>query len=85
MASRPRAAITAEALERNPSGQRLRLFRAAALALAGEVEEAEWEVEELLLLDPGLTLAAARGIAPYRDPAVTERFTEALRQAGLSE
>ena len=71
------------ALRRNPTAQRLRLFIAASKALAGDVSAAEWEVEELLLLEPALNLGAVDDIAPYRDPEVLERLKQGLRLAGL--
>ena len=77
--------INSEALKRNPSGQRMRLFLAAALALAGRIEDASWEIEELLILEPGLTLASVDQIAPYEDPERLARLIEGLRLAGLPE
>jgi TolB-like protein/class 3 adenylate cyclase/cytochrome c-type biogenesis protein CcmH/NrfG len=77
--------LSTEALRRNPAAQRQRLFLAAALALRGDVDDANWQIEELLLLDPGLTIAAMREIAPYRDASVNARLAEGLRLAGLPE
>jgi adenylate cyclase len=79
------AGISAQALERNPSGQRLRLFMAASLVHLGQVEDARWEVQEILVLEPGLTLAKLPGIAPYKDPKVLDSLVSALRTAGLPE
>jgi len=79
------ASISSETLQRNPTGQRLRLFMAASLAQLGRVEDAAWEIQELLLLEPGLTTGRARDIAPYRDRAVQDRLVEGLQLAGLPD
>jgi tetratricopeptide (TPR) repeat protein len=71
-------------LERNPSGQRLRLFLAASYARAGQVANAEWEIAELLTLDPSFTLEDIPDVAPYQDPEPLERLIDGAREAGLT-
>lgn len=71
------------ALQRNPAAQRVRMFMAAALAHMGRIEEASWEIEELLLLEPDFTIDAVPSVAPYEEQATIDRLIEGLRQAGL--
>ena len=77
--------LSQEALARNPNGQRLRLFLAISYAQLGRVEEAEWEVQELLLLEPDMTISAIPAIAPYKDPAMVEQLIANARLAGVPE
>jgi tetratricopeptide (TPR) repeat protein len=74
-----------EATSRNPEALRNRIFLAAAYSEMDRIEDAEWEVEEALLLQPDLSLSNLEDIAPYRDPATAERLLKALRAAGLPE
>ncbi len=74
-----------EATERNPEALRNRLFLAAAYSELGDMEEANWEVQEALALQPDLTLSSLIYIAPYRDTSTAERLRTALSSAGLPE
>lgn len=77
--------LNLEALRRNPAALRQHLFVAAAYAETGRLADAEWEVQEVMVLQPELTLRALEFIAPFRDREVSDRLTEALRRAGLPE
>jgi len=46
-------------------------------------EEARAEGAEALKIVPQFSVEAWKRMAPYKDPAVTERFATALRKAGL--
>jgi adenylate cyclase len=48
----------------------------------GRVEGAQAEVAEFLRLVPNASLETIKSI-PFKDPAVLERYLEALRRAGL--
>jgi hypothetical protein len=56
----------------------------AALAQSGRIDDAQWEVAEILTLDPGVTIASERKITPYAKPSL-ERYLDGLRKAGLPE
>jgi adenylate cyclase len=71
-------------LERNPGAQRLRVFLAASYAQAGRLDEALWEVTELLTLDPDFSLEDVPEVAPYKDSEPLGRLLDGLRKAGLS-
>lgn len=74
-----------EAMERNPEALRQRLFLAAVYVELDRKSDAEWEVQEALLLQPELTTASLRYIAPYREEEPLKRLTDALREAGLPD
>ena len=69
----------------NPHYQLLRTWLAAAYAAAGRIEEASWEIEEVLVLDPDNTLAHVEKAFPIRDARYRDRFIDDLRRAGLPE
>ena len=61
------------------------MWLAAAYASAGEIEEAEWEVEQILMLNPEFSFQRMRAAFPFKDPVHLERFVDGLRKAGLPE
>jgi len=69
----------------NPGYSRARMWNAAALAAAGRIDSAEWEVDELLVLNPGLTLTRLAFAFPFSDPSELDRVQTALRNAGLPD
>jgi adenylate cyclase len=73
------------AVEISPSYQLLRTWLAAAYAGAGRLEEARWEAQEILALDPSFSIARIDQAFPIRDPDYRERFVRDLRRAGLPE
>jgi tetratricopeptide (TPR) repeat protein len=70
-------------LEINPGYLRARLWSAAALGRAGLKEQAEWEVAEVLVASPNLTLARLAFSFPFRNPRTLEATLSALRAAGM--
>jgi adenylate cyclase len=72
-------------VEMNPQFQLLRTWLAAAYAAAGRMEEASWEVQEIMVLDPDFTLTHVRKAFPIRDARYRDRFLSDLRRAGLPE
>jgi len=72
-----------QALELNPTTQRLRLWATAAYAKAGLIDEAEWEAEELYALNPELSLNDIIQSFPFRDPQHMDHLLVGLRRAGL--
>jgi adenylate cyclase len=74
-----------EVLDVNPGYTRARMWNAAALGLSGAVDLAEWEVAELLVANPGLTLTRLEFAFPFKDPRVVEQLLDALRRAGVPD
>jgi adenylate cyclase len=76
------AAATLERVrERNPNMWTTRLFLAGSYAETGRVDEAEWEIVEVLAADPGLSLAKLGDYVPYEKPADLARLVHALERA----
>jgi adenylate cyclase len=78
-----------EAFERglnsNPASERLRVWLAAAYAQAGRIDDARWEIDQVLAANPEFSLQRIKGVFPFTDAADLERFLQGLRQAGLSD
>ena len=74
-----------EATRRNPAFDRNQLNLAATYAELGRLDEARWAVDELLQLNPGLSLRSEREAHLYRNDSDSEHVLEALRKAGLPE
>ena len=80
-------AITAleEARARNGNAVPVRLHLAASYARAGRLEDAEWEVQEVLAMSPTETITHLRNAHPIEDPSLMATLIEDLRRAGLPE
>jgi adenylate cyclase len=76
---------TESVLQRNPDSQRSRLIQAVCLALMGRIDDAEWDIEELLLLQPDFTIKDLPSILPYQDQTIIDRLIKGARLAGLPE
>jgi TolB-like protein/class 3 adenylate cyclase/Tfp pilus assembly protein PilF len=77
------AIATLEAVrERNPNMWLGRLFLAAGYVHAGRLGDAEWEIDEILIANPGFSLEALGNYVPYEHPADLARLSDALKTAG---
>jgi hypothetical protein len=63
----------------------VRLWLAASYVRAGLQDDAEWETEQIQMINPGETLVHTRKSVPISDPVVLENLIEDLRKAGLPE
>lgn len=72
-----------EAVSSNPGAERVHVWLAAAYALAGAIDDAQWEAEQIMTMDPDFSIDRIEKIFPFRDPADRGHFTEGLRRAGL--
>lgn len=84
-----RYAEAAEALEeanqRNESSLYPRLFLTATYVQLGRQDDAEWQIEEILTLNPGTTVSHLAKTFPVEDHEQLDAFLEDLRKAGLPE
>jgi TolB-like protein/DNA-binding winged helix-turn-helix (wHTH) protein/Tfp pilus assembly protein PilF len=67
----------------NPASERLHLWLAASYAQAGRIDDAQWEAEQIRVLNPEFNLSAVSEAFPFKDRAISERFLNSLRKAGL--
>jgi tetratricopeptide (TPR) repeat protein len=74
-----------EALARNAAVPHPRLFLAASYVGLGRLDDAQWEITELTVSYPELTLAQIVGVGEIADPELRGRFVADLRKAGLPE
>lgn len=74
-----------EARTRNENVVPIRLHLAASYVQAGRLDDAEWEVEEILTLSPTDTLTLLRNTLPVKDSSLLERILADLREAGLPD
>lgn len=72
-----------EALARNPVNLEAHVYMAAAAVAAGDRETGEWEVDEILSLQPGFVMAEWLQTYPMTDPGQIRRLTAALGSVGL--
>jgi adenylate cyclase len=68
---------------RSPNYLTNHLVLAALLGEDGYQAEARAEVAAILRISPNYTVADARKRFPFKDPALTEAYVDALKQAGL--
>jgi adenylate cyclase len=62
------------ALERNPTHSRARLWLAVSLAQTGQMDDARWELDELLAINPDLSFENSAFGFPHKDPELLSRF-----------
>lgn len=72
-----------EALLRNPADLETRLYLAAGLAAAGDIDAAKWEAEEIRALEPGFSLAGWLASYPLTSAPHRARLQQLLGMAGL--
>ncbi|MGB5835078.1 MAG: winged helix-turn-helix domain-containing protein [Thiohalocapsa sp.] len=72
-------------LQINPGYARARMWNAAALARAGLIDGAEWEIDELLISNPKLRLERLEFAFPFSESDTLDRLRQALRMAGLPD
>jgi len=73
-----------QALDSNPASERIHVWLAAALARAGDMDEARWEASQVRVLNPEFSLHRMAQSLPFSDPGDLQHVIESLRRAGLS-
>jgi adenylate cyclase len=74
-----------EAIERNAAALIPHLFLAASYIRLGQQDDAEWEIDEIEVLDPEYTLSTYANLSRMRDKDQLNSLLEDLRKAGLPE
>lgn len=74
-----------EARSRNGNAVPVRIHLAASYARAGRLDDAEWEVDEVMALSPSDTISQLRNAHPTDDPQLMGALIEDLRKAGMPE
>jgi DNA-binding winged helix-turn-helix (wHTH) protein/TolB-like protein/cytochrome c-type biogenesis protein CcmH/NrfG len=72
-----------EGIDSNPANERLHVWLAASFAKAGQLDDAAWEVDQVMTLDPGFTIASVRDAFPFKYDEDQANFIEALKIAGF--
>ena len=73
------------ALEVNENALPARLFLAVSYMHVDRQDDAEWEIEQIRVLEPSARLAEIRNIIPIQKPELMESFLTDLRNAGMPE
>jgi TolB-like protein/Flp pilus assembly protein TadD len=73
------------AAERSPTVPFLRWWLAASYAQIGQMEDAEWQVEELDMMGVDVTIATIVETQPIQHPEYLALYKEGLRKAGIPE
>jgi len=71
-------------LESRPRSERIHIWLAATYAQAGKIDEAKWEAEQIMMLDPEFSYARIQEVFPFKNPDDLQHFLEGLRKAGLA-
>jgi TolA-binding protein len=66
-----------------PSSERMRVWLAAALAQSGNIEDAQWEGEQIMADNPDFSIQRMSESFPFNNPADLDNFISGLRKAGL--
>ena len=73
-----------KAVDLNPNRTPARLYLALSYVALGKLEEARWEVSEILVNAPGFSVDTVDQILPVSNPRELARMKNDLRQAGLN-
>ena len=74
-----------QALQRNEAPWAPRIFLIASLVQLGQQEDAEWEIMELEVSNPEVTLSHLQAVQVIVDTDLRNRLTDDLRSAGIAE
>lgn len=72
-----------KAIERNPVAREPRLWLASAYTYVGKLEEARWELENIRITDPEISIETIEAVIPLKDPVQLRHLTDGLLKAGL--
>lgn len=70
-------------LKSNPGSERMHLWLAAAYAQMGRLDDANWEAQQVMVLDPDFSIERIRESFPFSRPEDLEHFLAGLHKAGF--
>jgi TolB-like protein/DNA-binding SARP family transcriptional activator len=73
------------AADRSPTALFVRWWLAASYAQAGQIEDAEWQVEEMQAIGFNGSITTIIDSGPIQDPGYLSFFKEGLRKAGIPD
>lgn len=71
-------------ISNNPTSERLHLWLTASYAQIGDIDKANWEVEQILILNPEFSLERLQHSFPFKHQSDRDHFLNGLRKAGLN-
>ena len=74
-----------DTLGHNVNSLYARLYLASSYVRLGQLEDANWEVEQIDILSPGTTITHLASTFPIKDRDLLNRLLDDLRKAGLPE
>ena len=72
-----------EALNMNPEIEESRIWLAAAYANIGDIDEANWQLEQVRINGRELSLQRLEKVIPFKDPEQRKYFIDGLYKAGI--
>ncbi len=72
-----------QGLASNPAAEWLRVWLAATYAQSGDIDNANWEAEQVLSSNPNFSVARMEESFHFKDPEELKHFTDGLRLAGF--
>lgn len=77
--------ILEKARDRNENAIPVRLFLASSYINSGQQDDAEWEIEQIQMLNPNETITHTKQALPILNDELRDAFLSDLRAAGLPE
>ena len=74
-----------KALERNENSMQPRLFLAASYSGLGMQDDAEWEIEQILTINPMISISHMKSTSSIANTKAMKMYVSLLRKAGLPE
>ncbi|MDH5354542.1 MAG: winged helix-turn-helix domain-containing protein [Gammaproteobacteria bacterium] len=71
------------ALNRNPEAQEARLWMTSTYAHLGRIDDANWELEQIKINDPSVSIDTVAEAVPFIDPLQLRHLIDGLYKAGL--
>lgn len=66
----------------NPTSERLRVWLAAAYAHDDKINEAKWQMQQVLMVNPGFSIKRQKKAFPFKNSTDLEHFISGIKKAG---